>query len=286
MPSMLRTPFPLFAALALLLLGSFAHAQSHAAHKKAAYAAFELGRYSEAISEFEKAYALKRDPRLLYNLGLAYYRRYELHGAAPDIQQARHLFRRFLLFVPPPRRGADRQRILAARSYAEEFLRKIEAALRQKPRPMSQPASKPTLPQRNATPRATPLATSTPTSVPTPLPDRPRPPRRGPLAPWVLYGVAVAAGAAAGITGAMALAADGRSDDLAADANPKANAEAARAKDLALATDLLLGGAILSALTGVALHLWLPGPDSGPQDESVRLQVLVGVNGAALRLRF
>jgi tetratricopeptide (TPR) repeat protein len=105
-------------------------ANTHQAQKDAAYAAFELGKYGEAITQFEHAYRLKRDPRLLYNIALAYFRRYELYRRAPDLQQARNLFRRFLLLVPlPEARSPKREQVRKARQFSQSYLTRIEEVL-------------------------------------------------------------------------------------------------------------------------------------------------------------
>lgn len=228
----------------------------HEQHKEAAYAAFEVGRYDEAIDQFEQAYRIKRDPRLLYNIGLAYYRRHELRGSPSDLRQARNLFRRFLQLVPPPEADApDRQKVRDARRYARQYVKRLESLPIQ---PQTQPAT---------------LPSSMPSSLPSSLPAAARhePDLRaaqpdpatarvqekpGPSpAHWLLYALAGASGAAAAVTGGLALRADHNSDDLARLGDSGANAEADRSRNLALATDVLIGAAVVSAVTAVVLHL-------------------------------
>ncbi len=81
-------------------------------HKNAAHAAFELGKYDVAITEFQRAYSIRNDARLLYNIALAYLMRYRLEHAPADAVQARDLFRRFLLLAPSRGSPAEQERLL------------------------------------------------------------------------------------------------------------------------------------------------------------------------------
>lgn len=63
--------------LCLFLIFAFtpAHAETDArTHYEQAQKLYETGRYNEAIGEFEKAYALKPHPNVLYNIGQSYER--------------------------------------------------------------------------------------------------------------------------------------------------------------------------------------------------------------------
>jgi tetratricopeptide (TPR) repeat protein len=251
----------------------------HRQHKQAAYAAFELGKYSEAIEQFEQAYRLKRDPRLLYNIGLAYFRRFELFARIADLHQARHLFRRFLLLVPLPARGRDREPIRQARRYSSSYLKRIEVTLARQRAGHQPSATRPVPPQsqparrsasllranddqvlsRDEAERVASTAGSGSAELASPG-DRPdaEPPDSGDrsgYAHWLLYGLAGSLAVAAGVTGGLALAADQRSDTLAADADLAAADEANRSDRLALATDILIGSAVISAAAAVVLHL-------------------------------
>jgi tetratricopeptide (TPR) repeat protein len=242
-----------------LMLSSFPAAgqtdqAQHERHKQAAYAAFEVGRYDEAIDHFERAYRLKRDPRLLYNLGLAYYRRHELGRSAPDLRQARNLFKRFLQLVPVPAAGApDRGKVLDARRYARKYLQKIELLSPPQSLPTSAPASLPTSMPSAARDEST---TQTQQQEPAVVQASKQQERRDAgYAHWLLYALAGSAGVAAGVTGGLALGADHTSDDLARAGDVQANAEAGRARDLAIATDVLIGTAVVAAAVAVVLHL-------------------------------
>jgi tetratricopeptide (TPR) repeat protein len=226
---------------------------SHHERKAAGYAAFEVGRYTDAIGHFEAAYRLKRDPRLLYNLGLAYYRRAELTQEAADLRQARNLFRRFLALVPAGRRGADAKKVAAARRFASRYLREIDEALSVVGRPPTR-----TRPATTDTPTTPPPTVARPKAAPllplVPAVDEPPRKQKASSAHWWLYGLAGLAGTAAAITGGLALGADASSDDLAARGDPEANAVAGRSRHLAASTDVLLGVAVATAVVGAVLH--------------------------------
>jgi len=261
--------------ITLLCCPSFASAdgaldtKGHREQKQAAYAAFELGKYSEAITRFEQAYRLKRDPRLLYDIALAYYRRYELYHRNADLHQARHLFRRFLLLVPLPAAGADRRRVQQARSYSNTYLKRIEQVLaaqgadrerRANPEvgTASQPAARDQRRRASTStqPVSGPGATArAPQAAPLSHLDTPRSASRPAITHWLLYGLAATLGAVACLTGGLALAADHRSDDLAASADLSAAQQANRSEKLALATDVLIGAALLSAAVAVVFHV-------------------------------
>src|SRR5262249_46509523 len=54
---------------------------------------YDLGRYADAIRQFEAAYELKNDPALLYNLA-------QSHRLAGNAEQALHFYRTYLRRVP------------------------------------------------------------------------------------------------------------------------------------------------------------------------------------------
>jgi tetratricopeptide (TPR) repeat protein len=94
----------LVVSIALMLTGSLARADDTAAareHYQKGTAFYDLGKYSEAISEFEAAYQAKSDPALLYNLA-------QSHRLAGNAEQALHFYRTYLRYVP---RAANRVEI-------------------------------------------------------------------------------------------------------------------------------------------------------------------------------
>ena len=61
---------------------------------------YDIGRYDEAIREFEAAYEAKSDPAFIYNLAQA-------HRLAGHNQEALQLYRNYLRYVPSPPNRVD-----------------------------------------------------------------------------------------------------------------------------------------------------------------------------------
>lgn len=64
-------------------------------HHEKALKAFDVGRFDEAITEWQRAYDLDPRPRVLYNLARCYQQRGEINRSTADLRQARHLYSRF-----------------------------------------------------------------------------------------------------------------------------------------------------------------------------------------------
>lgn len=76
---------------------------------------YDLGRYPDAIKEFEAAYEIKKDPALLYNLAQAY-----RLGGNPE--QALHFYKTYLRYVPrPPNRAEIEDRITGLEKQVAEL---------------------------------------------------------------------------------------------------------------------------------------------------------------------
>ncbi len=73
------------------------------AEAQAAYGAggeaYALGNYERAIQEFERAYSLSREPALLFNLGQAYTRWYDITDNVDDLKKARRLYENYVLNI-------------------------------------------------------------------------------------------------------------------------------------------------------------------------------------------
>jgi tetratricopeptide (TPR) repeat protein len=135
-------------------------------HYQKGTAFYDLGRYPEAIHEFEAAYELKNDPALLYNLAQSY-------RLAGNAEQALHFYRTYLRRVPKaPNRAEIEERITA-----------LEAQVAQKnAAPNTPPPINDTTPRpkevagggNNAvvspTPTPTPISPPPPTALPPPAP--------------------------------------------------------------------------------------------------------------------
>jgi hypothetical protein len=114
-----RSPFVVavgLAGLALLASGVMLHARAvraestpsgpgedpvaAKAHFKSGKAYYDLGKYDEAIREFEAAYEAKNDPAFLFNLAQA-------HRLAGHPTEALHFYRTYLRYVPDPPNLSD-----------------------------------------------------------------------------------------------------------------------------------------------------------------------------------
>jgi tetratricopeptide (TPR) repeat protein len=121
---------------------------------------YDLGRYAEAIKEFEAAYEIKNDPALLYNLA-------QSHRLAGNSEQALHFYRTYLRYVPNAKNRAE----------IEDRIKQLEQLVAQKNATQTAPPNQTIPPPGTTTPPATtPPATTTPpetTPVTTPPPSPP-----------------------------------------------------------------------------------------------------------------
>jgi len=84
-------------------LASPAHAENAASareHYERGTKFYDIGKYDDAIREFEAAYEAKSDPAFIYNLAQA-------HRLAGHNQEALQLYRNYLRYVPNPPNRAD-----------------------------------------------------------------------------------------------------------------------------------------------------------------------------------
>lgn len=95
-------------------------------HRKAGYDAFDLGDFSAAIRSFELAYRIDPDPRVLYNLGLAYRQRHGVGGDRADLVRARNAFARFLELAQPGQVAGDPASLERLRELTGEYLEEID----------------------------------------------------------------------------------------------------------------------------------------------------------------
>lgn len=142
--------------LVVAVLGLFAgwtnsaHAENAAVareHYQRGTKFYDIGRYDEAIREFEAAYEAKSDPAFIYNLAQA-------HRLAGHNQEALQLYRNYLRYVPNPPNRTD----------IDERIRGLEKAVAE--RPSGTPAPSPGQSGSPATPTAG-------TTAPAPVTDTP-----------------------------------------------------------------------------------------------------------------
>ena len=117
---------------------------------------FDVGRWDEAASEFEQAYALKSDPIFIYNMAQAYRRKGEA-------KRALELYKNFLIKAPnTPKRAEVEERIAALQDQIEQADR---AGKNAPVAPVPPPA-----PAAEVAPPPAPVAVPPPAPFPAPLP--------------------------------------------------------------------------------------------------------------------
>ena len=106
-------------------------------HYRKATQLYEIGRWDEAIAEYEKAYALREDPSLLFNMAQTCRRK-------GDLKRALDLYKNYLVKEPEsPLRGEVEDRIRTLKAQVEQGEQSNEA---QKPVAVAPPALVPVPP--------------------------------------------------------------------------------------------------------------------------------------------
>src|SRR6185437_4959705 len=91
-------------------------------HYQQATRAYDLGKYQEAIDEYQKVYEIDGDPVMLYNIGQAY-------RLNDQPQESIHFYRRYLQRSPEARNKDDVERKITAQEKLIEDRRKAAAAV-------------------------------------------------------------------------------------------------------------------------------------------------------------
>jgi tetratricopeptide (TPR) repeat protein len=160
----LLRPFPtlVFALAAWVAMAGSAHAQLTPQQKQEihqhydrATRAYDMGKYPEAVDEYQKVYEIDGDPVMLYNIAQAY-------RLNEQPQEAIHFYRRYLQRSPEARNRDDVERKIATQEKVIEDKRKAAAAVQPPPPP----------PPKTTTPK--PVQTTV--APPPPLPPPPPPP--------------------------------------------------------------------------------------------------------------
>ena len=152
-------------ALALLAAGSAARAQDSDTdkarqHYQKAQKAFDLGRWDDAIAEYEAAYSFRADPVFLYNMAQAYRRK-------GDAKHALDLYKNFLIKSPDsPQRPDIEERI-------RQLQKQIEKEDHAKPTETAPPAAAPPPPVPTPTPAPQPASQPAPVVTPPPAANPP-----------------------------------------------------------------------------------------------------------------
>ncbi|HVY40635.1 MAG TPA: tetratricopeptide repeat protein [Polyangia bacterium] len=172
-------------------------------HYDRATRAYDLGKYPEAVDEYQKVYEIDGDPVMLYNIAQAY----RLNDQPQD---AIHFYRRYLQRSPEARNREDVERKIAAQEKVIEEKRKAAAAVQPPPVPATPktttPKPAPVVIEPPPPPPPTPIIT---TPQPVPEPEPPSNTQR--IIGWSMVGAGVAADVVAVIEG---LRAKSRGDSL------------------------------------------------------------------------
>ncbi len=207
----------LFALAATVVAGRSAQAQLTPQQKQEihqhfdrATRAYDLGKYPEAIDEYQKVYEIDGDPVMLYNIAQAY----RLNDQPQD---AIHFYRRYLQRAPEARNREDVERKIAAQEKVIEDKRKAAAAVQ--PPPVTTPPVKPPPRVVEQPKEVVPPPAPPPPVVTAPVtPPPPEPPSTAlRIVGWSMIGAGVAADVVAVIEG---IRAKNRGDELTKMMNP------------------------------------------------------------------
>ena len=171
-------------------------------HYQQATRAYDLGKYQEAVDEYQKVYEIDGDPVMLYNIAQAY-------RLNDQPQESIHFYRRYLQRSPEARNKEDVERKITAMEKLIEERRKA-AALVAPPAPKAE--AKPVAVPAPVVPP--PVAAPVIVAPPPPPPEPPSATRQ--ILGWSMVGVGVASIAVAIVEG---IKAKNRGDQLTQMAN-------------------------------------------------------------------
>jgi tetratricopeptide (TPR) repeat protein len=196
-----------FSALsALSALSSSAHAQSDAQkqeakeHSDKARRLYDVGKYSEAIEEYQKVYLLTDDPNMLFNIGQCY-------RLTDRPEEAVRFYRSYLRRAPDARNRADVETKIAALEKTIEERRRTAPPSTTTAPPPTEPAPGATSPPTAVAPPPPEVVTPPPTTAQPPpvVTETVPPPSTGKrTSGYILLGTGAALIATAAISGAVA----------------------------------------------------------------------------------
>jgi tetratricopeptide (TPR) repeat protein len=246
-------------------------------HYEKATRAYDVGKYQEAIEEYQKAYEIGGDPAMLYNIAQAY-RLNDQPG------EAIRFYRRYLQRQPSARNREDVERKVNDLERVAEERRKTAAAVAAAAPPI------PTPPPEVAAPASPPPAVGVSTERP-PLEETAGSRRVRRIVGWSLIGAGVAAGGAGGY---FALLAKSKADKLS-DASRRGDvfdsALERSGKNANLAAMIFGGAGAATVVAGVIVLVTgdSPSEEAAPA-QTARAEVFPllggGVVGAGAHVRF
>ena len=173
-------------------------------HYQQATRAYDLGKYQEAVEEYQKVYEIDGDPVMLYNIAQAY-------RLNDQPQESIHFYRRYLQRSPEARNKEDVERKITAMEKLIDERRKAAALVA--PPPPKTDVKPVAVPQ----PVAPPVVVTPPVVVAPPPPPAPVPASTTRLVVgWSMVGVGVASIAVAIVEG---IKAKNRGDQLTQKSN-------------------------------------------------------------------
>ncbi len=244
-------------------------------HFESGAAYLQQSDYESALREFESAYELSPRPELLLNIATVYERMGKLDEAVQALG-------RYLAAAPDGEHAETVQLRI-------DNLNKRRQERDQEAEP-TQPPAPPALADANPPAPSTPLETTHSEPPPAPAPTLPGPPPPSESRSSTGFTVALVLGGAglaaigATVTGLMANAEYG---DLEGSCKPNCtDDQVSRGKNLALASTLLTGVAVVGAAAGVTLWLWSPADEVPVASATPELSVVAGVGGARADARW
>jgi hypothetical protein len=167
-------------------------------HYQQATRAYDLGKYQEAVEQYQKVYEIDGDPVMLYNIAQAY-------RLNDQPQESIHFYRRYLQRSPEARNKEDVERKITAMEKLIEERRKAAAQVTPPPKTDVKPVAVP------APPPPPPVVAPPVVVAPPPPPPPPETSTTRLVVGWSMVGVGVASIAVAIVEG---IKAKNRGDEL------------------------------------------------------------------------
>jgi tetratricopeptide (TPR) repeat protein len=234
-------------------------------HYKKGMKAYDLGRFEEAVMEFEAAYDLDENTAYLFNIAQAYRRGH-------NDTKALELYKTYLRKAPD---ATDRANV-------ESIITEIERKIAQAAPPPAPPPAAPAPPVQTTQPSAVPVAAPAARvagSAPSPADDHPG--RALTIAGIATAGVGLAA-CATGVV--FALRAKSKDDEAAKGVvyNPQLKKDADSARTYAYVSFIVGGVAVVTGTVLTILGVTAQGSPTGPAVTSVQPMLGPGTAGLAL----
>jgi tetratricopeptide (TPR) repeat protein len=174
--------------------------------------AYDVGKYAEAIEDYQKAYEIGGDPPMLYNIAQSY----RLNNQPGE---AVRFYKRYLQRAPSARNREDVERKIAEQEKIMEEQKKLQpppppvvpAPATPAPTTTTPAPAPPTVGPPSPQPIIPPPTTETPGTTPAPTMPVEEPSRTRTIVGWSLIGAGAVGGVLAGVFGAKA---KDRSDSL------------------------------------------------------------------------